>query len=110
MAVSGDRLIALLRSALRETDVIDFQGEDLITVLLLYSDKRIARTVGDRLKTGLTITSGPWKIPAPLESFWGSLFPFSRNRLRNPLSKASQMIEKARDSRETGSDLRIDRD
>ena len=95
--VSGDKLLALIKSELRETDVIDLQGKDLIAVLLLYSDKRIARMVGDRLKTcitnfvGINEDSGPPKV-----YLGGAVFPSHATDYGTLYERAYQIVEKAR--------------
>ena len=96
-AVPGDRLMALIQSELRETDVIDLQEKDMIAVLLLYSDKRIARMVGDRLKTCITNYIGKREDRgSPKVYLGGAVFPSHATDYRALNEMAHQIVEKAR--------------
>ena len=98
-AITNDRLLALLKSALRETDVIDLQTEDLITVLLLYSDKNAAQGVGERLKDWISNYVGGKEDSSTLKvHFGGACFPSHATDYVTLFQKASQMVEKARNS------------
>jgi hypothetical protein len=102
VAISGEKLMALIRSMLRETDVVDLQRDDLITVLLLYSDKRIARQVGDRLKTWISNYFGEKEDPdSPRVYFGGASFPSHATDCEILYQRAFQMVEKAKDSKQS---------
>ncbi|MFN8008867.1 MAG: diguanylate cyclase [Terriglobia bacterium] len=101
-AVTGDRLLNLIKTAVRETDIIELQGEDLITVLLLYSDKRIARRVGERLKDWISnYVGGKGDSSSPQFYFGGACFPSHATDFGTLFQRAFQMVEKARSSGES---------
>jgi len=96
-AVLGDRLMALIQSELRETDVIDLQEKDTVAVLLLYSDKRIARMVGDRLKTCITNYVGRKEdLDSPKVYLGGAVFPSHATDYGTLYERAHHVVEKAR--------------
>jgi hypothetical protein len=97
--VTGDRLLGLIRNAVRETDVIDLEKEGLITVLLLYSDKKVAQRVGDRLNDWISnYVDGKKNSGSPGVHFGGACFPSHATDYGTLFQKAFQMMEKARES------------
>jgi hypothetical protein len=95
--VPGDKLMALIQSELRETDVIDQPEKDTIAVLLLYSDKRIARMVGDRLKTCITNYVGRKEnLGSPKVYLGGAVFPSHATDYGTLYERAHHIVEKAR--------------
>jgi len=96
-AVPGDKLMALIQSELRESDVIDLPEKNMIAVLLLYSDKRIARMVGDRLKTCITNYVGKkQELGSPKVYLGGAVFPSHATDYGTLYERAQQIVEKAR--------------
>ena len=96
-AVPRDKLMALIQSELRETDVIDLQEKNMIAVLLLYSDKRIAGMVGDRLKTCITNYVGKKEdLGSPKVYLGGAVFPSHATDYGTLYERAHQIVEKAR--------------
>jgi len=95
--VPGEKLMALIQSELRETDVIDLPEKDTIAVLLLYSDKRIARMVGDRLKTCITNYVGRKEdLDSPKVYLGGAVFPSHATDYGTLYERAHHVVEKAR--------------
>ena len=98
-AVTGDRLLGLIRNAVRETDVIDLEKEGLITVLLLYSDKKVAQRVGDRLQDWISnYVNGKRNSGSPRVHFGGACFPSHATDYGTLYQRAFQMVEKAQNS------------
>ncbi len=96
-AVHGDKLMALIQRELRETDIIDLQEKDMIAVLLLYSDKRIARMVGDRLKSCITNYVGKKEgLGSPNVYLGGAVFPSHATDYGTLYERAHQIVDKAR--------------
>ncbi len=101
-AVTGDRLMGLIKNAVRETDVIDLDKEGLITVLLLYSDKKVAQRVGDRLQDWISnYVDGKRNSGSPRVHSGGACFPSHATDYGTLFQLAFEMVEKARNSGKT---------
>jgi hypothetical protein len=84
--VPGDKLMALIQSELRETDVIDQPEKDTI-----------ARMVGDRLKTCITNYVGRKEnLGSPKVYLGGAVFPSHATDYGTLYERAHHIVEKAR--------------
>jgi len=91
------KLMALIQRELRETDIIDSQGKDVIAVLLLYSDKKIAQMVGNRLRTCITNYVGTKEDQgSPRVFIGGACFPSHATDYGTLYERAHHIVEKAK--------------
>ena len=91
------RMIPLVKSVIRETDLIGVPEQSLLTIALLNSDSRAASLVADRLSSWVSQSLG---VGSHL-SIGGACFPTHATDLRGLYQCASGMLATARDQRDT---------
>ena len=92
-----EKVIFFLRNEIRETDIIGTIKENIITMLLLYSDKVSAHKVADRLHTCMRSYFGSEINNSKIFfSLGGACFPTHATDCASLLSNASAMLEAAK--------------
>jgi len=92
----AERMATLIRKETRETDMIGKQGENIVIVVLLHSDKNVAYKVGHRLNAWLSnYLSSSGKISHTL-SVGGACFPSHATDSNSLYQRAFEMLERAK--------------
>jgi len=94
---SWSKVTALVRSVVRETDLIGVSEQNLLTIVLLNSDNRAASLVADRVSSWVPQCLG---MGSHL-SIGGACFPTHATDLSGLYQSASGMLAAARDQRDT---------
>lgn len=94
---SWSKMLALVRSVIRETDLIGVPEQNLLTIVLLNSDNRAASLVADRLSSWVSQCLGA----GGHLSIGGACFPTHATDLSGLYQSASGMLAAARDQRDT---------
>ena len=93
---SGSKMTALVRSVIRETDLVGALEQNLLTVLLLNSDNRTASLVANRLSNWVSQCLGT----GSRLSIGGACFPTHATDLQGLYQSASGMLVAARDQQD----------
>jgi diguanylate cyclase (GGDEF)-like protein len=92
-----DKLYALIRKELRDSDIICYFGGDVISIILLHSDKSIAEKVGNRLLSWISnYLTRQGERSAFCLSIGGACFPSDATDLGSLCQHAHSMLEKAK--------------
>lgn len=94
---SWSKMVTLVRSVIRETDLIGAPERNLLTIVLLNSDNRVAGLVAERLSSWVSQCFG---VGSQL-SIGGACFPTHATDLRSLYQSASGMLAAARDQQDT---------
>jgi hypothetical protein len=89
----AEKMAALIRKELRETDIIGICSRNTIRVVLLYSDEKVARKIGDRLRLWMSNYFGVEDISSNV-SLGEACFPSQANDLGCLYQRASEMLER----------------
>ncbi len=88
------RIVTLLRRELRETDLVGLQNENVVTILLPYSDKNSTRNVASRLTAWLAAFMGGSDVEAQVR-VGGASFPSHASDLEGLCQQAGEMLQRA---------------
>jgi GGDEF domain-containing protein len=88
-----EKMAQLLRKQLRETDIVStFEGT--VGVLLIQSDKHVARIVGDRLLSWVSNCYGSNEVAGQCSfNMGGACFPSHATDLKGLYQQAEEMLE-----------------
>ena len=90
------KIAALLRKELRETDLVGLQNERFVTVLLPYSDRAATRCVAGRLTSWLAgFLGGEGLGDASQVKVGGASFPSHATDLDSLIQRAGEMLSRA---------------
>jgi diguanylate cyclase (GGDEF)-like protein len=92
----AERMAALIRSEIRETDIVGMYSGNTVIVVLLYSDKNIAIKVGDRLSKWISNYFSSSGKSSQTLSVGGACFPSHATDSRSLYQKAFEMVESAK--------------
>jgi diguanylate cyclase (GGDEF)-like protein len=96
-AQTVDKLCSLIRKELRDSDVVCNFGGDVISIVLLYSDKSIAEKVGNRLLSWISdYLSRQREQSTSYLCIGGACFPSDATDLSSLCQHAQSMFEKAK--------------
>lgn len=91
-----EKLARLLRKELRETDIVG-AGEGSVAVILIHSDKRTARVVGDRLLSWLSSYFSSTEVKSRCcFGMGGACFPSHATDSKGLFQKAAEMLERSK--------------
>jgi hypothetical protein len=90
---SWSKLVALVSSVIRETDLVGAPERNLLTIVLLNSDNRVAALVAERLNGWVAQCYGRGNY----FSIGGACFPTHATDLKGLYQSASCMLAAARD-------------
>ncbi len=92
-----DKLCALIRKELRDSDIVGNFGGEVVSILLLNSEKSIAEKVGNRLLSWISnYLTRQEEQPAFCLSIGGACFPSDATDLGSLCQHAHSMLEKAK--------------
>jgi diguanylate cyclase (GGDEF)-like protein len=91
----SEKMAALIRKELRESDIIGTYNRNTVRVILLYSDERVAHKIADRLRTWMSNYFGVESNHSNI-SLGDACFPSQANDLGCLYRKASEMLERAK--------------
>jgi hypothetical protein len=91
----SEKMAALIRKELRESDIIGTYDRNTVRVILLYSDERVAGKIADRLRIWMSNYFGVEGNHSNV-SLGDACFPSQANDLGGLYRKASGMLEKAK--------------
>jgi diguanylate cyclase (GGDEF)-like protein len=91
----SEKMAALIRKELRESDIIGTYDRNTVRVILLYSDERVAGKIADRLRIWMSNYFGVEGNHSNV-SLGDACFPSQANDLSSLYQKASGMLEKAK--------------
>ncbi len=95
------QMTSLVQDEIRETDMLGIYEEDITAVILLHSDKNVARKVGERLKSSISrYMDSDDKSARIWFSLSGACFPSDATDLARLNQKAFEMLERAEGVRE----------
>jgi len=90
-------MLVLVKSVIRETDLVGLSGQNLLTIALLNSDNRSASLVADRLSSWVPQCLGA----GSQVSIGGACFPTHATDLMSLYESASGMLAAAREERDS---------
>ncbi|PYV42346.1 MAG: hypothetical protein DMG06_14310 [Acidobacteria bacterium] len=93
---TAERMEALIRKEIRETDIVSMYNGNAVIVVLLYSDKNIALKVGDRLCKWISNYLCSAGKNSQTLSVGGACFPSHATDSRSLCQKAFEMVERAK--------------
>ena len=93
----SQRVAALMRSEIRETDLLGSFDENVLMIVLLHSDTNTSVGVAHRLGTLLGGYLGDGEGASARFCVGGACFPTHATDLSSICQRAQQMLEKARD-------------
>lgn len=93
---SWTKMVALVSSVIRETDLVGAQERNLLTIVLLNSDNRVAVLVAERLSSWVSQCYGT----GSRLSIGGACFPTHATDLKGLYQSASGMLAAAREERD----------
>jgi diguanylate cyclase (GGDEF)-like protein len=91
----SEKMAALIRKELRESDIVGTYNRNTVRVILLYSDERVSRKIADRLRTWMSNYFGVESNRSNV-SLGDACFPSQANDLDCLYQKASEMLERAK--------------
>jgi diguanylate cyclase (GGDEF)-like protein len=91
----SEKMAALIRKELRESDIIGTYDRNTVRVILLYSDERVARKIAERLRAWMSNYFGVESNHSNV-SLGDACFPSQANDLGCLYRKASEMLERAK--------------
>jgi diguanylate cyclase (GGDEF)-like protein len=92
----SEKMAALIRKELRESDIIGTYDKNTVRVILLYSDETVAGKIADRLRIWMSNYFGEEGNHSSKVSLGDACFPSQANDLGSLYRKASGMLEKAK--------------
>ena len=92
----AERMAALIRREIRETDIVGMYSGNTVIVVLLYSDKSVATKVGDRLSKWISNYFSSSGKSSQTLSVGAACFPSHATDSRSLYQKALEMVERAK--------------
>lgn len=92
----AERMATLIRKETRDTDIIGRQGGNIVILVLLYSDKNIARKVGHRLSAWVSNYLSSSGKNSHILSIGGACFPSHATDSNSLYQRALEMLERAK--------------